>query len=167
MATHLELADVGYHVGEEGVAGNVERDPQTLGGGGGENTLFLETDCSEYYHSNSECKAKSHAFLVHCWCCKINDIENALKQCYFQDRTSLVVVSFPHPLQGQVFGLGMRQGCAVTASCSYSSLPCPQISGRADRTALHCRRKTGQRHGMGAGPSEEGLEWNSGNNGMT
>ena len=30
--THLELADVGYHVSEEGVAGDVERDPQTLGG---------------------------------------------------------------------------------------------------------------------------------------
>ena len=64
-------------------------------------------------------------------------------------------------------GLGMRQGCAVTASCSYSSLPCPQISGRADRTALHCRHRTEQRHGMGTAPSEEGLEWNSGSNGMT
>ena len=49
MATHFELADVGYHVRQEGVAGDVERDPQTLGGGGGwgENTLLLERDCSE------------------------------------------------------------------------------------------------------------------------
>ena len=40
MATHLELADVGYHVGEEGVAGDVEWDPQTLGGG--EHIIFRE-----------------------------------------------------------------------------------------------------------------------------
>ena len=137
------------------------------GGGGGEHIIFRESTAILVIFATVSEKQKAMLLLFTVGVAKITRYRKCIKQCYFQDRTSLVLVSFPHPLQGQVFGLGMRQGCTVTASFSYSSLPCPQISGRADRTALHYRRRTGQRHGMGARPSEEGLEWNSGNNGMT
>ena len=62
-----------------------------------------------------------------------------------------------NPVRGRDNIVHLRATCLQTNRQIHTHTPCRQNAGRADKRALHCKHRTGQRHGKEEVPSVEYL----------